>query len=269
MPVTMNRIRPTTNNQKIPLIASPRTAITNHTTSSPTMSPMQVGYPGAYERKRCGTKTAPGALTPVVTLTFAVLGDSIAYGQGASAPADTVGARLAADLTGTGRPTEVRVFAVPGADSRSLAAQVQRVTAWAPDLALVIIGANDLTHFVPPAQAAVLLGDAVRRLRTAGVEVVVAPAPDLSVVPWVPPQMRMMVRASSELLRREQTRAAAAAGARIADISGASTAAFAADPAMFSADHFHPSSAGYAVISAALTPEIRAAASAVEAVGRA
>jgi lysophospholipase L1-like esterase len=203
-------------------------------------------------------------LSLVVTLAFAVLGDSIAYGQGASRPADTVGARLAADLTGAGRPTEVRVFAVPGADSRSLAGQVQRATAWKPDLALVIIGANDLTHFVPPEQAAALLGAAVRTLRAAGIEVVVAPAPDLSVVPWVPPQMRAVVRAGSELLRREQARAAEAAGARIADITGASAAAFADDPALFSADHFHPSSAGYAVIVTALAPEIRAAASAAD-----
>jgi lysophospholipase L1-like esterase len=222
----------------------------------------------AVRPEQRGTKPASRALSLVVTLAFAVLGDSIAYGQGASAPADTVGARLAAELTGAGRPTEVRVFAVPGADSRSLAAQVQRATAWKPDLALIIIGANDLTHFVPPAQAAALLSAAVRTLRAAGTEVVVAPAPDLSVVPWVPPQMRVVVQAGSELLRREQTRAAEAAGARIADISGTSTAAFAADPALFSADHFHPSSAGYAVISAALAPEIRAAASAVDAAGR-
>jgi lysophospholipase L1-like esterase len=61
-----------------------------------------------------------------VTLTLAVLGDSIAYGQGASDPADTVGARLAASLTAAGTPTQARVFAVPGADSQGLAEQVRR-----------------------------------------------------------------------------------------------------------------------------------------------
>lgn len=194
-----------------------------------------------------------------MTLNFAVLGDSIAYGQGASRPADTIGARLAADL---GIPTDVRVFAVPGADSRGLATQVQRAAAAKPDVALIIIGANDLTHFVPPQRAATLLGDAVRTLRDTGAEVVVAPAPDLSVVPWVPQQMRLAVQAGSRLLRQEQTRAAEAAGARIADISGSSASAFAADRRLFSADHFHPSSAGYAVIAAALAPTVRAAAAA-------
>jgi lysophospholipase L1-like esterase len=197
-----------------------------------------------------------------VTLTLAVLGDSIAYGQGASRPADTVGARLAADLTTSGTPTDVRVFAVPGADSRALAGQVQRAAACRPDLALIIIGANDLTHFVPPQQAAALLGDAVRTLRAAGAEVVVAPAPDLSVVPWVPEHVRMVVRAGCELLQQAQTRAALAAGARVADVEGSSSAGFAADPAMFSSDRFHPSSAGYALIAGALAPAVQAAASA-------
>ncbi|WP_285687650.1 GDSL-type esterase/lipase family protein [Actinoplanes sp. NBRC 103695] len=184
--------------------------------------------------------------------TLAVLGDSIAYGMGASKPSDTIGARLAGELP----DVETRIFAVSGADSRGLAAQVAAATAWAPDVALIIIGANDLTHFVPSAQAAVLLGGAVRKLRKAGAEVVVVPAPDLSVVPWCPPRMRLTVQAASQLLRREQAVAATVAGARIADIS-ASAAAFAADPALFSADRFHPSSEGYAVITAALAPAVR------------
>src|SRR3712207_8752774 len=49
----------------------------------------------------------------------------------------------------------------------------------------------------------------------ADAEVVVAPAPDLSVVPWVPAQARAAVRAGSLLLRKAQARAAVAAGARV------------------------------------------------------
>ncbi|GIE80731.1 SGNH hydrolase [Actinoplanes philippinensis] len=192
-----------------------------------------------------------------MTLAFAVLGDSIAYGQGAARPADTLGARLTAVLARDGHTVDLRVHAVPGADSRGLSAQVARAAAGAPGLALIVIGANDLTHLVPPRQAGELLGDAVRRLRDAGAQVVVAPAPDLSVVPWVPPQMRMLVSAGSRAMRQEQTRAATVAGARVADVDAVTSVAFAADPALFSADRFHPSSAGYAVIADALAPAIR------------
>jgi lysophospholipase L1-like esterase len=195
-----------------------------------------------------------------VTLAFAVLGDSIAYGQGASQASDTVGARLAAGLAAGDIATDVRVFAVPGARSQALGAQAQLATAWQPDLVLIIIGANDLTHFVPPQQAAAHLAQAVRALCAVGAEVVVAPAPDLSVVPWVPPQMRMAVRAGSKLLQDEQSRVARAEGARVADIGVGPAAGFAVDPSLFSADRFHPSSAGYAVIAASLAPTVREAA---------
>lgn len=101
---------------------------------------------------------------------------------------------------------------------------------------------------------------ALRTLRAAGAEVVVAPAPDLSVVPWVPAEMRALVRAGSRLLHDAQTQAALAEGAHVADIGMSSAAGFAGDHSLFSADRFHPSSAGYAVIADALAPAVRKAA---------
>ena len=195
-----------------------------------------------------------------MTLSFAILGDSLAYGQGAATQADTPGARLSADLTGNGLPNQVRVFAVPGSRTSDLAAQTARALAWRPALVLIIIGANDLTRAVPPRQAAAQLGDTVRQLRAASAEVVVAPAPDMSVVPWVPMQMRAAVRAGSRLLHDAQSRAVLAAGGHVADIGMTSATGFADDPRLFSADRFHPSSAGYAVIATALAPTVRAAA---------
>ncbi len=152
------------------------------------------------------------------------------------------------------------MFAVPGARSDALAAQVRRAIEWAAELALIIIGANDLTRLVPPERAAAQLGQAVRDLRGAGAQVVVAPAPDLSAVPWVPPQLRAVVKAGSEQLRAAQTQAALAAGAKVADVGGSTAAAFADDPSLFSADRFHPSSAGYSAIAKALAPAVLAAA---------
>jgi lysophospholipase L1-like esterase len=194
------------------------------------------------------------------SLKFAVLGDSIAYGQGATRATETAGARLTAELTAAGMPTQLRVFAVPGARSDALAAQVRRAVEWGVEVALIIIGANDLTRLVPPERAAGQLGDAITRLRAAGAYVVVAPAPDLSAVPWVPPQLRAVVKAGSDQLRAAQTSAALGAGAKVADVGGSTTAAFAEDTRLFSADRFHPSSAGYALIAQALAPAVLAAA---------
>ncbi len=195
-----------------------------------------------------------------MTLNFAVLGDSIAYGQGAAQSADTIGARLATALEASETPVSLRVFAVPRARSDALAGQVRDATDWGAQVALIIIGANDLTHFVPAQQAAGQLRAAVAALRAGGAEVVVSPAPDLSVVPWVPPQMRELVRGASDALRRAQTDAAFAAGARVADLGRVTARAFAADVTLFSQDRFHPSSAGYALIATALLPAVAAAA---------
>lgn len=195
-----------------------------------------------------------------MTVRLAVLGDSIGYGMGASGPADTLGQRLVSALAAAGTTVDLRVFAVSGAISDGLAAQVGQATRWGVEVALIVIGANDLTHFVPPQLAADHLGAAVRTLRSAGAHVVVCPAPDLSAVPWVPPEMRAMVRSASAAMRAAQTEVATAEGARVVDAVAAMSASFADDASLFSADRFHPSSAGYALVAAALAPVVLAAA---------
>jgi lysophospholipase L1-like esterase len=142
-----------------------------------------------------------------MTTRLAVLGDSIAYGVGADHPSHTLAHRLRSALVGHGITVEPAVFARSGARSADLASQVRRATEWGPHVAVIVIGANDLTHFVPHEEAAAQLRAAVRGLRERDIEVVVAPAPDLSMVPHVPPMMRPAVQADSLALRTAQARA--------------------------------------------------------------
>ena len=195
-----------------------------------------------------------------MTIRLAVLGDSIAWGQGASRAQDRLEPRLVAGLEQRGHDVQSRVFAVPGARSAGLAAQVRTALAWEPSLVVIVIGANDLTHLVPVEAAAQALGDAVRRLRDGGAEVVVAPAPDLSAVPHVPVFLREVVQAAGEVLREQQIATVLAAGGRLADPDQRASRAFAGDRSLFSADRFHPSSAGYAVIADSLLPAVADAA---------
>jgi len=187
---------------------------------------------------------------------LAVLGDSIAFGVGATSPGETLSERLVDGLAARGRVAVTRVVAVPGARTSALAGQVDQALAWEPDVAVVVIGANDLTHLEPLGSVVPAYRAALARLRAARIEVVVAPAPDLSSVPHVPAQLRTVVRQASESLRSQQVSAAVAEGARVADADGALSRAFAADRTLFSADRFHPSSAGYARIAAALLSEL-------------
>jgi lysophospholipase L1-like esterase len=193
-------------------------------------------------------------------LRLLILGDSIAYGTGALRAEDTLGRRLSAELAADGFDVELRVLAVPGAVSGDLAAQVRRAEPFGADLAVVVIGANDLARFIPPEQAATALATAVTALRAAGTDVIAVPAPDMSMVPFVPPAFRPLVRAACAQLQQRQAAVVEAAGGVVAGVAAEVAGAFAADPAMFSADRFHPSSAGYARIAAALTPSVLAAA---------
>ena len=193
-------------------------------------------------------------------LRLVVLGDSIGYGQGARHPHERLGPRLAAALEDAGLPVDLHVLAVPRSTSAVLAAQVRRAEPLSPDLAVVVIGANDLARFVPPADSARALESAVDGLQAAGADVVVVPAPDMSVVPFVPPALRPLVQSACSALQRRQQEVARAAGAGFADIGRQVGTAFAADPQMFSADRFHPSSVGYALIVEALAPTVIAAA---------
>ncbi len=196
------------------------------------------------------------------SLRLAVLGDSLAHGVGAARPDDTLGARLAGLLDRSEYAVALHVLAVPGATSLDLAAQVRRAAPLGADLAVVVVGANDLPRMVPPDRSAAALRSAVEALRAGGTTVVVVPAPDLSTVPWVPPALRPALRTACAELQRRQAAVAAAAGAVVAPVADQVAAAFAADPALFCADRFHPSSAGYARIAAALAPAVTAAAAA-------
>ena len=189
-------------------------------------------------------------------LRLVVLGDSIAFGTGALRPEDTLGRRLSAALTADGFDVDLRVLAVPGAVSADLAAQVRRAEPLDADLAVVVIGANDLARFVPPEQAARALAAAVAALRARGTDVVVVPAPDMSSVPFVPPAFRPLVRNACAVLQQRQAAVVEAAGGSVAGVAAEVAGAFETDPAMFSADRFHPSSAGYARIAAALAPTV-------------
>lgn len=191
-----------------------------------------------------------------MTMRLAVLGDSIAYGVGADHSSHTLAERLRSALSSRGVLVEPQVFARSGARSADLARQVRQAVPWQPHLVLVVIGANDLTHFVPHDQAAQQLRDAVRDLRARGAEVVVAPAPDLSSTPHVPAAARPLVKAGSLGLRDAQVRVTIAEGGRVADATLETSALFAGDSSLFSADRFHPSSAGYEVIATALLPTL-------------
>ncbi len=202
-----------------------------------------------------------GHLHDAKPITLALLGDSSACGFGVDLAHQTPGAMMAAGLSECAdRPVQLIRVAKVGAQSADLDGQVDQVADTRPDLAVIMIGANDVTHRVAPATAVRHLDHAVRRLHGLGAEVVVGTCPDLGTVEPLAQPLRWIARRSSRQLAAAQTIVVVEAGGRTVSLGDILGPEFESSPAeMFGPDRFHPSIAGYASAAAALLPSMCAA----------
>ena len=217
-----------------------------------------VGEPTTLAPAADGTYGPANGGAPLI---LAMLGDSCAAGFGVDLAAQTPGALVASGLAElSGRPVRLVNAAAIGARSEHLIDQVAAVLDHSPDVAVVMIGGNDVTHRVRPTTSVRHLSDAVRSLRTAGVEVVVGTCPDLGTVEPIAQPLRLLARRWSRTLAAAQTIAVVEAGGRTVSLGDLLGPEFAAAPReMFGADRFHPSASGYARAAATLLPSVAAA----------
>ncbi|PUA81600.1 SGNH/GDSL hydrolase family protein [Nocardioides currus] len=196
------------------------------------------------------------------TIDLVVLGDSIAAGLGADHPKHTLGGGLSRRLAKrTGRAVRLRTAAVVGSESSLLAEQVAGLPAtYAPDVAVIVVGGNDVTHRVPVAESIRHLTDAITALQARGAEVVVGTCPDLGALRPVPQPLRALGSRASRQLAQAQREAALAHGARAVSLAHVVGPFFITNPdEMFSLDRFHPSTQGYKRTARAMLPSVLAA----------
>ena len=198
---------------------------------------------------------------PGPAIKVALLGDSSAAGYGVQTVQDTPGAHLASGLAeGADRRVYLRSVAFVGAQTRDLSRQIDRALTVEPHVAVILVGANDVTHSRRPSESVRLLDAAVRRLRDAGAEVVVGTCPDLGTVEPIAPPLRQVARLWSRRLATAQTIVTVEAGGRTVSLGSVLGPEFAATPALFfGPDGFHPSAAGYATLGSVMLPSVLAA----------
>lgn len=234
-----------------------------------------IGLPAAQPPRADGVYT-PRGVAPSPTgrsaLTLALIGDSTAAGLGCSSAEELPGVRLARGVAEeTGRAVQLSTYAVIGATSKMLDDQVSDSLlsdagfgaapvgepGRAPDAAVILIGANDVTTRLSIHGSAERLGAAVARLRELGTAVVVGTCPDLGAIRPIPQPLRSVARSWSLRLAREQREQVRAAGGHPVALADLLSPEFLTRPELFfSTDQFHPSAAGYEAAASVLLPAL-------------
>jgi lysophospholipase L1-like esterase len=196
------------------------------------------------------------------TIELLLLGDSIAAGLGADKAKRTLGAQLAKRLAdGTNRAVRLHTAAIVGSETSMLRTQLAGLPErYRADVAVIIVGGNDVTHRVKTSTSCVHLISAVTALQSDGTHVVVGTCPDLSALTALPQPLRTIVGVASRQLATAQRQAVTGIGARAVSLGEVVGPFFVAQPAkMFAIDRFHPSSAGYRRTAKAMLPSVLAA----------
>lgn len=195
------------------------------------------------------------------TVSFLLLGDSAAVGYGMTSVDDTPPAMVGWGLSHLlDRPVQVTSHAVVGAQTSDLDAQIDLGLDAKPDVALIVVGTNDVTHRMLTSESARRLAEAVRRLREVDCEVVVGTCPDLGTVQPLSQPLRLLARIWSRRLAAKQAVATLQAGGRVVSLAGLLGEVFATKAdIMFGVDRFHPSRTGYANMISVVLPTLAAA----------
>jgi lysophospholipase L1-like esterase len=202
-------------------------------------------------------------------LDLVMLGDSLAAGLGADLPGETLGARLAKGVAKkVKRSVRLRTVARVGDHSEELIRQIAALPQdYRPDLAVIVVGGNDITHRKPVAESIAHLERAIGLLQERGASVVVGTCPDLGMLRAVQQPLRTLGSLASKQLASAQREAALRSGAHVVVLAQVAGPFFMSHPEeMFSVDQFHPSSLGYRRTAKAMLPSLLAALGAVDAV---
>jgi lysophospholipase L1-like esterase len=180
-------------------------------------------------------------------LTYVVIGDSTAAGQGAAYD-DGIAVGTARDLA-KARAVSLINLGISGARMADVVRdQLGEAERAKPDVVLVAAGANDVTHLTPIGSMERNVRTIVAGLRAANpnVKIVVTGSPDMSTPPRIPRLLRGVAGWRTRAVNRMFERVAAESQLAFAPIAKQTGPLFARDRTLFDTDDFHPNARGYA-----------------------
>lgn len=222
----------------------------------------------AKRRPMVDPRTAPevggsGGTDSATRIKFALLGDSLAISVGANKVEDSLGGRIGQGIINAGYKVDVTSVAVANSRTSDVRIQVSRALITSEDdpydVALIVVGSLDATSWGSISEVSRAMLRSVSSLRSGGVQVVVATAPDLGAVHCVGAPLRTLWSWRSRKIAAAQASAAEDAGATVINLAEELGPLFRADPGTICPDGFHPSPDGYRLIAERLIPAVRSA----------
>lgn len=193
-------------------------------------------------------------------LKFVVLGDSTSVGVGTTA--DKSFPWLLAVRLSERYHVKLDVVGVGGATTTDVInTQVDKAIALAPDLMLVEIGANDVTHVLPPWKTRKNFRQILERLGAEEGQLVVAGPPEMGNIEIFAEPLRSLSGLQGDNVTRIIEQETRKAKVPYIDLAGGIVDLnVAPDFPYFSVDSFHPGEGGYSLWAKVMYPEVSKAA---------
>lgn len=180
------------------------------------------------------------------TLTLGAIGDSTTTGPGLRGPEEIWLVQLAQRLTDR-FCVRVDSFAEGGATAHAVQRdQLPRLVDLAPDLAFVVVGANDALRGVPVRLFERRLDHIASAIAATGSTLVLSGVGDLGTIPRLLPPSDRLMAAHGRRYDRAHDRVAERHDAIKVDMWTGVSEVFRSDPDAFSPDRFHPTAIGHA-----------------------
>ncbi len=182
-------------------------------------------------------------------LNYLILGDSTGVGQGGNYDKG-IATLTAQHIAGKGYEVEYQNFAISGATVNDvLTKQLDKALATKPEVVLLPIGANDVTHLTRLKKVEIDMRAVVAKLKAANpnVKIIITGSPQMGSVPRFPQPIKTIAKWRTAQINKVFERIAADPNVTFAHIADQTGKTFLEHPEYFAADKFHPLDKGYAV----------------------
>ncbi len=181
-------------------------------------------------------------------LTYVVMGDSTAVGQGGDYENGI--ARSSAQLLAEQYKVSFYNFAISGARTEDVKReQLQKAVSLNPDIVLISAGANDVTHLTDIKSVMNDITEIFHKLRSVNpkIKIIITGSPAMGTVPRFAQPLRYIAKLRTNELNKAFERLNQEEDFIFAPIAARTSNIFSEKPELYAKDNFHPNNEGYRV----------------------